>query len=287
MTCAGRNDGVGAQIQGVLSTLLFCNDMGIRYVHSPFAEIAHRPLNEPSWEKDWETFFNLGQGELQMDDLTSLNLPIVKIEDREKLPQEKEPNTLFVVPHCHHYADTVPDNYLKLKDQFLEKYHSNPKGKYTSANQPDKINIAVHIRRGDVSPEKYPNRYTENGFIAQLLTDIQSILVDFGIAIAINIFSQGRIEDFQELKGEQVNFYLDHCLFSTFHSMVAADILITGKSSFSYTAALFSSGTIVYEPFWHQPQQDWFTANKLAPFDAKNFKSKVFNKLLERGLLSA
>ena len=279
MTCSGRNDGVGAQIHGVLSTMLFCKDMGIHYVHSPFIEIAHKPETENHWVKDWETFFNIGQGEIKIEDLSNRDLDIVVIEDREKLPKGKKPNTLFVVPHCHHYTDTVPDNYLRLKETFLEKYNSTAKEKYASYNDPHKINIAVHIRRGDVSLEKYPHRYTPNEVIKQLLSDVETMLSDLDMDISINIFSQGDIEDFKILWGGNVHFYLNECLFTTFCNMVSADILITGKSSFSYTAGLFSNGIIIYDPFWHQPQKDWFTINPLIPFDKKDFKNKVINQL--------
>jgi hypothetical protein len=39
--------------------------------------------------------------------------------------------------------------------------------------------------------------------------------------------------------------------------MVLADILVTGASSFSYTAGLLSEGIVYYIPFWHAPLPHW------------------------------
>lgn len=280
ITCSGREDGVGAQMHGMLSAMLFCHDNGINYVHTPISKISHKQKNQGNWEQDWENFFNLGKDEINISEICDLNLKSIKINDPATLPFQQE-NILFIVPHCHHYTDRFPDNYKSLKDNFLEKYNSTAKDKYKVYNCPNKINIALHIRRGDVSQVECPTRYTDNESIAKVLARVQSILSDFKREISINIFSEGSTEHFQELKGRNVNFYLDYCLFKTFHALVCADILLMAKSSFSYTAALLSRGIKMYDPFWHKPQKDWIIKNELAQFDERVFKDKVYDRLLE------
>lgn len=283
ITCAGKTDGIGAQTQAILSTMLFAHDMGIMYVHTPFRKVGHNVENCKDWENKWETFFNLGKDELTTDEIGALNVNAVNLDNPMKL--RKKENTLYILPTCHYYADVFPNRYLRLKDRFVEKYNSTSKKEYELHYDPNKINIAVHIRRGDV-PGNGANsfRYTDNQLIATLLDRVQSILSDFDIEASINLYSQGRIDNFQELRRMNINFYLDHCVFTTFHNLVSSDILIMSKSSFSYSAALFSGGVKIYEPFWHKPLKDWIVISKRAEFKEVVFKDNVYNILLKRGL---
>ena len=43
--------------------------------------------------------------------------------------------------------------------------------------------------------------------------------------------------------------------------MATADALIISRSSFSYFAALFSRGIIIYFAFWHHPLKEWLTSD--------------------------
>jgi len=52
-------------------------------------------------------------------------------------------------------------------------------------------------------------------------------------------------------------FHLNENLFDTFTGLVAAEILVTSRSSFSYSAAILSDGEIYYQPFWHPPGEKW------------------------------
>ena len=49
----------------------------------------------------------------------------------------------------------------------------------------------------------------------------------------------------------------DVAVIDTFIGLVAADILITSRSSFSYSAAIISDGEIYYQQFWHPPGDKW------------------------------
>ena len=77
--------------------------------------------------------------------------------------------------------------------------------------------------------------------------------------IVFHIISQGKIENFQILKDncENTILHLDEPTEISFHQMVIADVLVTNKSSFSYTAALLSNGIIYYKNFWHKGSKKW------------------------------
>lgn len=82
--------------------------------------------------------------------------------------------------------------------------------------------------------------------------------------ICVHIFSEGKLEDFIDIKeninNATVHFHLQENIKNTFHAMVEADVLVVAKSSFSYTAALLNKNKIIsnlIENWWHKPLESW------------------------------
>lgn len=282
VTCAGRTDGIGAQIQAALSTLLVANELSITYCHTPFKTIEHY-VDRESAAIQWEDFFSLGKGEVSIRDIQLDDLDVVHIDTPtldEILGFTSQTNTLFVVKHCHDFADKFPDKYLNMQAWILEKYTTSAKNTYVSYYQPDKVNIAVHIRRGDVYKHRV-NRYTDNKFYKDLLVEIVSILNGLDMKASIHIYSQGLLEDFGELNDLDVTFHLDECTYTTFYNLTTADVFVMAKSSFSYAAALFSNAIKIYQPFLHQPFQDWIWADRVGKDTRVIFDKLQFKRLME------
>ena len=72
-----------------------------------------------------------------------------------------------------------------------------------------------------------------------------------------HIYSQGEDKNFEVFKANDTIFHINEDIYSTFISMVVADILVTSASSLSYIAALISDGEIYYKKFWHNPRKEW------------------------------
>jgi hypothetical protein len=277
ITCSGKNDGAGAQAIAIMSTILFARDSGLTYVHTPFNKIAHNTDNDSEWECKWENFFNLGKGEVSIDDVKESGIEVINLSELSKLSLHKS-NTLYRVSQCHKYANLFPDRYSNLTDSFKAKYLASDKTHYSLHILPQKINIAVHIRRGDINSSGLNSiRYTDNDFIAKIVRQIVENLSRSGLDVCINLYSQGKIEDFCELQNLNVNFFLDQCVFTTFNSLVNADILVMSKSTLSYTAGLLSDGIKIYEPFYHKPLKDWLSIKKSHVSD-ENIRSKFLNR---------
>ena len=285
ITCSGKEDGAGAQAQAVLSTMLLSNDLGLTYVHTPFRRIAHRPDEDGNWEQDWESFFNLGHEEIGIDDLDGVSVVEALLHRAApgmisiRSSSEILDNRLNVASHCHWYADEVPDNYRGLKERIVAKYNRTSKHHLKLFGGPGKISIAVHVRRGDVSDRMNCGRYTHNSRVAHLLNRVRTVCEKMGSPISVNVFSQGRLEDFSELRGNDVSFHLDHCTFTTLHNLISADVLLMSKSSFSYTAALYSSGIKLYDPWWHPPQSDWIDVGNSANAGGEDLERRLADAL--------
>lgn len=253
ITCAGKTDGIGAQVQAVFSTMLFAQEFGMVYAHTPFGKIWSDHSSE-----EWDDFFGLGEGEISVNDIGVESLNVVYVN--HPLFIGFNDNTLYVVEHCHSFVDSGSNSelYSTMLDRFVDKYQSSSKGEYKSFYEDGKLNVAIHARRGDVSKEGvHSERYTDNSYYKMLLEDVQRVLDNLGIESSIHLYSQGEVKDFDELKGVNVNYHLDECVFTTFHNLVSSDVIITSKSTYSYTAALLSKAIVVYEPFWHKPLSEW------------------------------
>ncbi|MGD0949461.1 MAG: hypothetical protein ABSA52_18795, partial [Candidatus Binatia bacterium] len=68
VTCTGKTDGPLAQIQAVMSTILFARAAGITYVHTPLRVVEHGRGHD-DWARRWEEFFGFGNGERSLADL--------------------------------------------------------------------------------------------------------------------------------------------------------------------------------------------------------------------------
>ncbi|MDP5015757.1 MAG: hypothetical protein NWQ43_00315 [Dolichospermum sp.] len=278
ITCSGKKDGAGAQALAIMSTILFARDLGLTYLHTPFSQIAHNSDRNNLWEYKWENFLSLGKGELHINDVQKSGIEVVDLYKLSKLSINK-PNILYNVRECHKYANLFPDRYLNLSNIFRTKYLASDKTIYDLNTSSQKINVAIHVRRGDInSSGLYSVRYTHNSCILNILNRIIKVLNDLGLDSSICLYSQGKIEDFGELQNLNINFHLNQCVFTTFHQLVTADIFLMSKSTFSYTAALLSEGIKIYEHFYHRPLKDWLLVDRKANFPEKVLRHQLSEK---------
>ena len=218
LTIKGKCDGFGAQYQAIMSGIAYSNYMNYTYIHTPFQKMAH-------------------DGNVE------------KLNEFIGIPCSDELNVDIIVKCCGevHFSKN-PDMYYNTHVlSILQKY-------YYSTPKPNIIipNIAVHIRRGDVN-ENNEKRYTTNDKYKKIV----SFLLEKYPYDIITIFSEGKIEDFHELQQERVHFKLNDSIEESFHSLVTAKVLVTAKSSFSYSAALLNENIVYYIPFWHKPLKKW------------------------------
>jgi hypothetical protein len=113
----------------------------------------------------------------------------------------------------------------------------------------NKLNVAIHIRRGDVSPQTNKDEY--------FLSIIEIIRKKHPTAI-FHIFSEGNEDLFVKFRSKDIILHLNEDIRMTFHALVTADVLVTSKSAFSYAAAILSKG-IIYCPknYWNSSLKHW------------------------------
>jgi hypothetical protein len=121
---------------------------------------------------------------------------------------------------------------------------------------PDKFTIAVHIRRGDVTPcrmdNKGYNRYLPNQHFQALIDEYNQP------GARVVIFSQSKsYESLDEFERKGYEMELDSDLQDIWRTIVTSDVVILSRSDFSMIPAIVAKGTVVYTPFWHPPLRPW------------------------------
>ena len=130
---------------------------------------------------------------------------------------------------------------------------------------PGRINVAVHLRRGDVSTmaEKHLGNWKLRFVSEDWFTRIMDAIPQVGLRYppSFHIYSQGQVSDFPELaERTDVVFHLDADEKETMLNMIKADILLMSPSGFSFLAGLLSEGLkIARIPWWHHlpDDDDW------------------------------
>ena len=243
LTSEGKWDGFGSQLQAVYSLVAYCEFKNYNYVHTEFHRMHHNYDNNSEFPKIMNRFVNLEHKFRSYNSLSSY--------EKSKLFKFREG---YLV-----HGSFKPDffyNKLVLK-KLRDCYYSSKKPDLSNIYLKDRFNIAIHIRRGDVSNKTHVSRYTSNIVYIELLKKIKIPSKTF----TIHIFSQGDESDFKEFSTiNDVKYHLNTNIEETFHCLVKADLLIICKSSFSYCAALLNENMVnghIIKDWWHKPLKNW------------------------------
>lgn len=257
VTCFQRDDGAGAQISARISAMIFARLTGARYAHTPLREVAHAPagLSPAGWAAEWESFFNLGAGHPAAADLIEAGYATrhLRKPQRELLAR----HTVHDVPHCHKITDRRPDAWAALAPELRRAYDATPKPALEGFS-PGSLNVALHVRRGDVgSAGRFSERFTGDDDVLAFHDALRARLADWP-DVKMRLFSQGDPADFRAFAERGIELHLDEDVFTTFHHLVRADVLLVAKSSFSYLAGVIGGNICFIDRLGHPPLPDWF-----------------------------
>jgi hypothetical protein len=271
ITIAGRDDGAGSQALARMSAICIAKTYGLTYVHTPFRLMEHNEGPPDQWAATWERIFNLGDGEISIDDC---RLPRVEIDDFMADRRLWSAPCLLSAGHFSRIVDRMPDAYHSVIPRLREKYYLAA----TRRPRSNVIDVCAHLRRGyDVNTENPETayRYVANGTMAKCITMTQSVLKELGLASRVRLFSQGDERQFASLRDIGCELCLDTPAVPTFREFVEADVLITTRSSFSYTAAILNDGVKLYERSSRSPMSDWIVRDSDGGFDRDHLRARL------------
>jgi hypothetical protein len=117
----------------------------------------------------------------------------------------------------------------------------------------DEILISIHIRRGDVSPERFPDWYISDHYFENLVIALFELNIG---CLKIVVLTQGSSSFLADKRFEQLIADKRLCVRTTaqqwvnenevsdFREMLNSDIIISGQSSFSQLACLVKDGVV-------------------------------------------
>jgi len=231
-TITGKTDGFGAQYLAIMSGIAHCKRHNLIYVHTPFSSIEH--------DVDVDLLNNF----IGVHNHFLLENGLMPTETDHVERQAFSESVIW----CHQPSIYYTEEVLSIIRGF---YYSTPKPSV------DELDIAVHIRRGDVAEDNC--RYTDNNFYVNLFQALKQKYPDY----SITVFSEGKYEDFKELGLDESHYKLNADVCESYHSLVRAKVLVTSKSAFSYTCGLLNENTVYYVDFWHKPLDHWLAVESL------------------------
>ena len=260
-------DGVGSQFLTIIRAIIYSEMDGLKFVYT-----------EPTWENIYSK-----EEASEVNKMMNIkgNYPDA---DPSKVTVTKDTAVLdslasadsehVVVMNRRMTYDFIDSNIdvcqqspsmQRIKKLFFEN-NSSPFG--------DGFHVVIHIRR----PSRNPNldipitntcggevkhitdftidqtdRFTSDGYFLEI---IDSIRKKHSNAV-FHICSDGRTELYDTFIADDTILHINEPVTHTFRMMVFANILVTSKSAFSYTAALFNPNEIVYTRCWHPPESHW------------------------------
>ena len=226
ITCAGRLDGAGAQAHAILSVIVAARYLGFKYMHTPMERIDHNENNveNKKWVKMWETFFNFGEDELTVQEYKK-KFPgggkmhiLDSLENIIKYPSNFIEKNQLLNGHIYivNKAHCVIQKFIKDPD-FKKVYHqtiADLQLRYSKTLKPSllfygtnsshkKLEIAIHIRRGDVANGDRiitSKRFMNNDYFYRIMLNMEKIFIKMKINYQFHIFSEGTLlDDFPEL----------------------------------------------------------------------------------------
>lgn len=236
-----QSDGFGSQFQTIIASVIYAELHNKKYVYTPFEIMEHNYDRDPDFitKKEWLiNFIDNFEG------IDSNNNYIINAKSNCKEFFDKN------VSIC---AQSLA--LQKIKNIF--RANKNVHHYFTHEH----LNIAIHIRR----PNTHDNRILGTDTPDMLfLTIMHQLRIMYAHEQPLfHIYSQGSASNFQPFIAQDTVLHLNGSVEDTFCAMVFADILVTGASSFSYTAALLSEGRVYYIPFWHAPLPHWISVDML------------------------
>lgn len=252
--CVGGTVGIGHQFLNWLAGANLARVYDLEQIHCPFAgenieKWVHHPI------KLWEDFLGFGKNLLTEQDIPK-NLQIIKIPKfRWDVPPTHQIFKQYIVDN--HSSDIVfecPYNsFISIDWEYYS--NNNLRKKYDYARQENPVssyfdlnfvNVAVHIRRGEINRKDHPDRWINTVEYYDIIKKIQEKYHN----TFFHIYSLGEIDDFKELHSfKNIQFYLNENDFVSFDHMVRSDIFINSKSAFSVLVNYLHKGYKICFPW--------------------------------------
>uniref|UniRef100_A0A6C0ERA8 Glycosyltransferase n=1 Tax=viral metagenome TaxID=1070528 RepID=A0A6C0ERA8_9ZZZZ len=234
-----RGDGFGANYQTMIYAILYAEV----YCKCEFVYTKPNLKNTYQEEADeYENIMNLSNCFKSIDDIEDISIVnIINFMDSY--------NTINSNIHMYMNSDSMK----KIRLMFKEN-------KNVDILDSEYFHIAIHIRRPslhknidnieehgegwhkDMSIDQLTicsHRFTSDDYFINIINTIRNTIDN--PRKKFHIISEGKIEDFNNFKGEDILFHINEPVKDSYIYMVMSNILVVSRSSFSHAAALLNN----------------------------------------------
>ncbi|MBN1688932.1 MAG: hypothetical protein JW893_07515 [Candidatus Omnitrophica bacterium] len=255
------SEGVGLQLFSWIAAKEISRRHGLTFVHRGFAYDPHSP------ECNWDNFFGFGEGEIQYGEITKEpNLQMIELPRLNFYYLKRAQKILldFIVHKAYPNYEKVmfmmgyntvlsnPSVYQLLSERYFRRREISP---IQSPFRERAVKIVLHIRRGDILWIKEHGRLREIlgvDYYQRVLNKVQTILKDYDLDVHLytNVRQDKALSDYANQEGIMLHFADESADsgYQAFHAMATADILVVGRSTFSYHAGMISRGIKIMSP---------------------------------------
>lgn len=286
-------DGIGAQVHRILSVRALARQFGLSYLHSPVARVRYQGFanqlssdHDPDCADKWNRFLNLGHGHETPE---SCGIDFVREHRGVKLRlwsaawlwlQARQAqggrHELARIKSAFPIVNRRPATFELLRDELRTQYALTPKPVVSFGS--GRLQVAIHIRRGDVTPQsKYWRRFIPCSVYEQIIRQLSGASER---PPAFHVFSEADpgaarhgLEELESLPG--VTLHLNGDAFLAFHYLVSSDVLVLGVSSFSFVAGLYHRGLVLNFPGHNPHLPSWVKIDRHGQFNAGEVRRRL------------
>ena len=267
-THENRGDRSGSFLQIDLLCYAYANFNKIKFMFLPNGIMGKKNVScNPDRLRSFFGFNN------DIDYINSDSLKFIKEISQDTLSEIDFQNKNNEIEHILKINDNTRNfEKIMLKKNPFDEYfplnfrqHLNSNFKLTNQNNPiyfnkEMTNIAIHIRRGDVTPTRYKHAYFKN----KIFIDIIKTFYKKYKNPNIHVFGcKSNSEGWDDFKSLNITLHLredngwsEEILIDMQH-FIEADVLVIG-STFSYVPAFLNLNTVYFpNSFWHPPLNHW------------------------------
>lgn len=126
----------------------------------------------------------------------------------------------------------------------------------------DYIDIAVHIRRGDVGPY-FADRWIDDSYYLEVINKLKEKYN--GKNYKITIYTQRRNFNPYFYNGYEISYDDETLDNEIWKKLIFSDVLVLGRSAYSYSAGILCDGLVIYprDKFFHPKLNDWKLVEEL------------------------
>lgn len=274
----GKTAGIGHQFTNFLVAYILSKKYNLKFVYQPFVGEKDGTFDRKGASfhqitvpvKLWNSFLNLDEGELTLKDLperySEIQLPLLAkgkttwdhpkfISAMKISPEFDSLDVLFKVNDYSdgQFIDTDWDFYRN--NDLKQKYNNSKQVKdFKCYFNKDEINVAIHLRRGDVTKEQPYRRWMDLQHYLKIMENINTIKFNKPLKYHIYTFGIPK-EDFEQIikfKNEyslNIELHDDEDVFSTFYHFTKADMFVSGQSAFSVLANYLTDAVKLTTPW--------------------------------------